>query len=63
MIVEIDGDSHEDDTRSWKDEVRDAAFKELGIPTCRITTEEGLSRFRMTDEEILERITAVFNKA
>lgn len=62
LVVEIDGLSHGSNTyseatsRKFKDDVRDEAFAEAGIPTCRFEVDEGRGKFAMSDSEIMERI-------
>lgn len=56
FIVEIDGPSHGHKKRTVKDEIRDTAFRNIGIATVRFSTDDIVSKNAMSDTEIITHI-------
>ena len=54
MILEVDGNHHQEGTQTIRDYVRDRVLLREGIPTARFTAQECITRTELVVTEFLE---------
>lgn len=59
FIVEIDGLSHFQKTRQYKDSIRNMAFAQMGVRTVRFNIHEIVGQDSLSEKQILERIVTI----